>query len=420
MACTDFQDRSPLRCPRRLPLLAASLLGAALLAGCNDSSTKTATPPAAAQPAVPVGVVRVENRPVTTGLDFVGRVDAINNVSIIARVSGFLNERRYTEGQEVKAGDLLFVLQKDSYQAQVDAAQANLAKAQAEADNAKTQADRARQLVRDQTISQAVYDDRMAQEKITAAAILQAKAALEEAQINLGYTDIRAPFDGRVGISNFSVGALVNPTSGPLATIVSQDPVYVTFQVSDRTALQFQEAAGKNGGAQLGDIVVRLKLSTGAEYPHLGTINFTGVQVDPNTDTLTVRARFPNPERLLVAGQYARVTAQLKEPVAALVIPQRAVMTDQSGNFVMVAGADNKAMPVHVTLGATQGADVVVEQGLKEGDMIIVDGLQRIRPGQVVAPQPAAAAQAPGQLQGAKSAGQAPQPAGQPSKSAGN
>jgi membrane fusion protein (multidrug efflux system) len=370
----------------------AFAIGLLLLAGCNESSEKQGQAPQMPPPAV--GVVTAAKRPVSEGVTFVGRVQAINKVDLVARVEGFLQQRAYTEGQEVKAGELLFVLEKDTYQASVDQAQANLASAQATADNAKLQTDRARELIKNQNVAQSTLDDRIAAEKSAVAAVQQNQAALEQAQINLGYTQIAAPFDGRVGISAFSVGALVGPSTGTLATIVSQDPIYVVFPVSDRFIQDVQQASG-SGRVEPQDVVVHLTLANGSPYPEVGKIDFTDVKVDQSTDTLLVRAVFANPKRILTDGQYARVTAERKDPVEALVIPQRAILTDQTGNFVLVVGAGNKAAAKHITTGANQGADVVVQQGLNDGDVVIVDGVQKVRPGQEVNPAPAAAEAAP-------------------------
>jgi membrane fusion protein (multidrug efflux system) len=389
----------------RRPAVAIGLL---LLAGCNESSDKQAQAPQMPPPAV--GVVTAAKRPVAEGVTFVGRVQAINKVDLVARVEGFLQQRAYTEGQEVKAGTLLFVLEKDTYQASVDQAQANLASAQATADNDKLQTDRARELIKNQNVAQSTLDDRIAAEKSAVAAVQQNQAALEQAQINLGYTQIAAPFDGRVGISAFSVGALVGPSTGTLATIVSQDPIYVVFPVSDRFIQDVQQASG-SGRVEPQDVVVHLTLANGSAYPEVGKIDFTDVKVDQNTDTLLVRAVFANPNRILTDGQYARVTAERKDPVEALVIPQRAILTDQTGNYVLVVGQDKKAAAKHITTGANQGADVVVQQGLNDGDVVIVDGVQKVRPGQEVNPAPAADAAA-GQPGAA--------PAAAPAKPAGN
>lgn len=375
----------------RISSLAAALISGLLLAACSDQNAGQQKAAAAVPPPVPVGVTVVSERQTNPGITFIGRVEAIFKVDLVARVQGFLVQRAYTEGQMVQEGDLLFVLQKDTYQAEADAARANLAKAEADAANAERQADRARELIKQQNVAQATLDDRIAQEKQTQATVLQNRAALEQAMINLGYTEIRAPFAGRVGLANFSIGALVGPTTGPLATIVSQDPIYVTFKVSDRTILQFTE--GDRAKAAAENATVRLYLSTGAAYPETGVIDFTGVNVDPNTDTLTVRAKFPNPAGTLVDGQYAKVYVQSKNPVQALVIPQKAVLTDQGGNFVMLVDAEKKAVQRRVTTGQSVGADVVVQKGLKAGETVIVDGLQRIRPGQAVDPAPAPAIQ---------------------------
>ncbi|TSD84434.1 efflux RND transporter periplasmic adaptor subunit [Mycobacterium sp. KBS0706] len=400
---------------RRRPPVAA--LGVLLfLAACNESSDKQAQAPQMPPPAV--GVVTAAKKPVTEGYTFVGRVQAVNNVNLVARVEGFLQQRNYTEGQEVKAGDLLFVLEKDTYQAAVDQAQANLTSAQANAANAKVQADRARDLIKNQNVSQAVLDDREAAEKTTIATVQQTQAALEEAQINLGYTSIQAPFDGRVGISNFSVGALVGPSSGALATIVSQDPIYVLFPVSDRFILDVQQATG-TGKVAPQDVAVKLTLANGSQYPQVGKIDFTDVKVDQNTDTLMVRAEFANPQRTLTDGQYARVTAERKDPVDALVIPQRAILTDQSGNYVLVVGEGNKVAAKHVTTGANQGADVVVQQGLNDGDVVIVDGVQKVRPGQEVNPAPTSEPSGPAGG-GAAPAGNSGSGQAAPAKPAGN
>lgn len=365
----------------------AAMVGlVSLLAACGEEA---AVQQQAEAPPTPVGVVDVTERPTNPGLSFVGRVEAIDNVNLIARVDGFLVERAFTEGQAVKAGDLLFVLEKDTYEAIVASAQANLEKAQADADNLSLQTERARTLVQQRTIPQSTLDDRIAAEKQGQAVVQQAKASLDQAKINLGYTEIRAPFDGRIGTANFSVGALVGPNAGPLATIVSENPVYVTFPVSDKTILEFTN--GDRASATTGNIAVRLMLANNMPYPEVGTIDFTGIKVDPNTDTVPIRAKFPNPKNTLLDGQFVRVFAESKAPVEALLIPQKAVLTDQSGNYVLVVGEGNKVAQRPVTQGQTVGSNVVIQAGLEKGDTVITDGLQRIRPGQVVDPQVVAA-----------------------------
>lgn len=388
----ERHERCPARQIRRgLPGIVAfivTLALAPLLASCSNESAKPTTAEAPPPP-TPVGVIEVANHPTNPGLSFVGRVQAIDSVNLIARVDSFLNKRLFTEGQMVKAGDLLFVLEKDTFQAVVNSSQANLEKAQVDADNLALQADRARELLKQRTVSQATLDDRVAAAKQAQAVVQQAKATLDQAKINLSYTEIRAPFDGRIGTANFSTGALVGPSTGPLATIVSQDPIYVTFPVSDRTVLEF--TGGDRASATTGNIAVHLTLANNIAYPEVGAIDFTGIRVDPQTDTVAVRAKFPNPKNTLLDGQFVRIFANSNKPVEALLIPQKAVLTDQSGNYVLAVGADNKIIQRQITQGQTVGSDVVVQTGLKPGDIVVTNGLQRIRPGQVVEPEPAAA-----------------------------
>lgn len=377
----------------RIPAIVAIVVLAPLLNACSKESANETK--AEAPPPTPVGVVEVVERPTNPGMTFVGRVEAVNHVNIVARVDGFLTERAFVEGQAVKTGDLLFVLEKAPLQAALDAANANLEKVEADANNAKVQADRARTLYSQKTISQAQLDDRVAAEKQAVAAVQQAMASVEQARINFGYTEIRAPFDGRVGTANFSVGALVGPSTGPLTTIVSQDPIYVTFPVSDSIILGFTN--GDRASATTKDIVVHLTLSNNTPYPETGVIDFTGIKVDPNTDTVTIRAKFPNPKNTLLDGQFVRIFAESSKPVEALLIPQKAILTDQSGNYVLVVEEGNKVAQRAVTQGMTVGSDVVISSGLKVGDIVVTDGLQRIRAGQVVDPQPVERSEAPEQ-----------------------
>ena len=375
---------------RRPRLAAVAIVSAIAVLAAACGNEKTENKAEEATPPVPVGVFDVIERPTNPGMNFVGRVQSVNDVSIMARVDGFLTQQAFIDGQTVKQGQLLFVLEKAPLQAALDAANANLEKVKADANNAKVQADRARLLYAQKTISQATLDDRQAAELQALAAVQQAKASVEQAQINLGYTEIRAPFDGRVGIANFSIGALVGPSTGALATIISQDPIYVTFPVSDAIILAYTE--GDRPSLATEDVAVHLMLANNVRYPEVGTIDFTGIKVDPNTDTVPIRAIFPNPNNILLDGQFVQVFTETKTPVEALVIPQKAVLTDQSGNYVLLVGEGNKVVQQPVTQGAIIGADVVIQSGLKKGDRVITDGLQRIRPGQEVDPQPVAEA----------------------------
>jgi membrane fusion protein (multidrug efflux system) len=342
---------------------------------------------AAAQGGVPPPAVTVApavSRQVTETGDFIGRVTAIDKVDIVARVPGFIEERKFEEGQQVKKGDLLFRIEQATYQAAVEQQRANLAKAKATEVNAKIQLERGRELVRNQNISQATLDQRAADEAAAAANVLEAQARLDQAEINLAYTEIRSPIDGRIGLAIYTEGNLVQPSSGKLATIVRQDPIYVIFQASERDVLEYKrriaESQDKNP-----HVTVHIKLPDGRLYAHTGRSNFLDVQVDTNTDTLAVRTVVPNPEGLLVPGGIVGVTVERGAPRSALVVPQAAVQLDQAGRYVLVVDAAKKVELRRVKTGVEDGRDIVVTDGLKEGELIIVEGIQKVRPGQVVA-----------------------------------
>jgi membrane fusion protein (multidrug efflux system) len=348
-----------------------------LIIGCRMAAAQGAPPPPA------VTVVSVVSRQVTETGDFIGRVVAIDKVDIVARVSGFIKERNFTEGQQVKTGDLLFHIEPDIYKATVDQQSANVARAKATEVNANLQLQRGQELVHNQNIPQSTVDQRAADEQAAQADVLQAQALLEQAKINLGYTEIRSPIDGRIGLANFTVGNLVSPSSGTLATIVSQDPIYVTFQASEADVIEYKHriaaSADKNP-----HVNIHIKLPDGSMYPHAGRTNLLDVQVQPDTDTILVRAQLPNPEGMLIPGGIVGVLVDRGAPQSLLVIPQSAVQLDQAGRYVMVVGADKKVEQRRIVAGVEQGRDIVVTQGLKEGDLVIVEGIQKVHPGQIV------------------------------------
>ena len=203
---------------------------------------------------------------------------------------------------------------------------------------------------------------------------------MQQAEINLGYTEIHAPIGGRIGRADLSVGNLVGPDSGVLATIVSQDPIYVTFPVSQRQLMEYRRERGDAGPP-----VVRVTLPDGTRYDQPGKLNFLDVQVDQGTDTVTVRAELPNPERMLVDGQFMGVRVEAGAPEPVLAVPQAALQVDQAGPYVLVVGGDDKVEARRVTLGASEGAQAMVQDGLKEGERVIVEGIQKVRPGMAVA-----------------------------------
>src|SRR5947208_3329838 len=362
----------------RIPLLPAICLVLSLLVGCDEPKQAAAPPP---KPAV--GVRAAAMKGVNQSFEFVGRIKAVNKVEVRARVEGFLEKVLFREGQDVKAGDLLYQIEKVQFQAQVDQAKANLVSAEAEATNAQLQYNRQFELARHQFSPQATVDQNKAALDTGRAKILQTQAALTQAQVNLDYTDIRAPIAGRIGRTAYTLGNLVNPASGVLATIVSQDPIYVLFPVSVRDLEIIREARRTEEGG-LAKIDIRLRLPNGSEYPHRGVWNLTDPQVDQQTDTLIMRATVPNPERLLIDG--ALVTASIRErrEEPRLVVPQASVQIDQSGRYVLVVDDQNKVEQRRIETGPNQGTDVVVTSGVKDGEKVIVDGIQKVRPGQAV------------------------------------
>jgi membrane fusion protein (multidrug efflux system) len=359
------------------PVWGIVIAALSLIGGCGAAAQGALPPPA-------VTVTPVASRQVTETGDFIGRVTAINKVDIVARVPGFIEERYFTEGQQVKTGDLLFRIEPATYKAAVEQQRANLAKAKATEVNAALQLERGKELVHNQNIPQATVDQRAADEAAAKANVMQAQAMLDQAEINLGYTEIRSPIDGRIGFANFTLGNLVEPTSGKLATIVSQDPIYVVFQASERDVLEYKRRLTASAD-NTEHVTVHVKLPNGSTYPHPGLSNFLDVQVESTTDTVAVRAQLPNPEGLLIPGGIVGVTVERGAPRLALMVPQSAVQLDQAGSYVLVVDEAKKVDLRRVTTGAEQGRDVVVTGGLKQGELVIVEGIQKVHPGQVVA-----------------------------------
>ena len=356
------------------------LLGAVLLvlAACGEEK-KSAAPPA---PPPAVVVAPASMQAVAQSATFTGRIQAVAQVDILARIEGFLQERRFTEGAEVKQGDVLFVIQPESYQADVESAQGSLQRAQASLKLADIEVTRQQDLVKRQAVAQQQLDVAVAKQGDSQGAVTQAQAALDQANLNLGYTTITAPIAGRIGRSTFDPGALVSPSSGVLATIVSVDPIYVSFPVSSRQLLQFRQESEARGPIET---VVHLRLPDGSVYPHPGKIDFVNVQADQGTDTVIIRATLPNPERLLVDGQIGVVQVAAADPEQVLTVPQSAILVDQQGSYVITVGDDSVATVTRITVGTTQGTFSTVTGGLKEGQRVIVDGVQKVRPGQKVA-----------------------------------
>jgi len=341
---------------------------------------------ASAQDAVPaVQVVRVAPRDVSPTAEFVGRVEAVLRAELRARVTAVLEERRFTEGGRVAAGDLLFVLERAPFAAAVQEAEANLQAAEANALNAAQQLARAEELVRNDNIPQATVDERRAAARVADASVAQAEAALEQARITLDYTEIRSPIAGRVGRAAVKVGNLVGPDSGVLATVVQQDPAHVTFSVAERELLAFRRRAeARDRNWREATIALRVRFGDGSLYDHQGVLDFVDVRVDTGTDTITLRGTFPNPDQQLLDGQFVEVIAAREEPETALVVPMSTVQVDQQGTFVLVGDDRDRVAVARVVSGASVGRDVVVESGLEAGDRVIVEGLMKVRPGMEV------------------------------------
>ena len=362
----------------RLAALPMAALVLAAAAGCDDGSQQTV----AAAPPPSVVVTPVVRKDVTPTMTFVGRVEAIEDVELRARVEGFLEKRSFDEGGDVNKGDLLFLIEQAPYQADVERAQAEVLSADATLTNASLQADRFRSLIKRGNVSQAKLDEAVAEETRAKAAVEEAKAALAQAELNLSYTTIKAPIDGRIGRATYSVGNLVGPSSDPLAELINLDPIYVQIAVGDRQLLD----ARRDDFDETEQLVPWLVLGDGEKYSEPGVFAFINNKVDVQTDTVTVRATFPNPNKVLLPEQFVTVEIKSSAPVKALVIPQAAVQENQSGRFVLVVDKDDKVKVRQVTMGVTEGTDWIVEQGLDEGEDVIIEGLQKVRPGIAVNP----------------------------------
>jgi membrane fusion protein (multidrug efflux system) len=310
---------------------------------------------------------------------FTGRIEAIYRVDLRARVDGFLEKRLFTEGADVKEGELLFTIEKGQYEAAVKEAEASVEKAQSSLKFAELEFQRQSDLVQKNVGTQARLDDATAKLGEAKGVLLAQQAALERARLNLSYTDIRSPIAGRIGRANVSVGNFVGPASGSLATIVSQDPIYVNFPVTQREILAYRKE--KSSPAE---VVVYLQLADGSRYAHSGKINFLDVTVNQGTDTVLVRASFPNPDRALVDGQLVSVVLEGGTAENALVVPAQALQIDQAGPFVLVVDGESKIQVRRVEIGSPRGTNMILKSGLKAGDRVVSEGTQRVRPGQVV------------------------------------
>jgi RND family efflux transporter MFP subunit len=360
-------------------LLLSMLLVLALSVGVNAARAgQGAGPPPL------VTVAAVVEQDVNPPLEYVGHVEAIQSVELRARVEGFLERVDFKEGSDVQAGNLLYVIEQAPYKAKVDADKAALAQAEAILTKARQYLHRA-QTVRSGGISATDLDNAVAEELRAKALLEQVKANLQIAQINLGYTVIRAPISGRIGRTAFTKGNLLGPDSGALARIVQLDPIRVVYSISendlDAINMAFKDAdRGKNHPI----LMPRIKLAGGQIFETKGHVDFVDNAVDVSTGTIAVRALFKNPKGTLIPGQYVTVLVARSEPKPMPVVPQAAVLEDHDGRYVLLVDDQNQVAVRRVKTGPVVGTNWAVESGLAVNERVIVEGVQKVRPGQIV------------------------------------
>lgn len=341
-----------------------------------------------------VGYIVAQPSSSANNTELAGRTTAFQSAEVRPQVSGVIYRRLFTEGSIVHQGQTLYQIDPSLYRAAADQAQANLASATASAEAARAKADRYKPLANIQAVATQDYVDAEAQARQAAASVAQTRAALATARINLRFTTVPAPITGRIGRSLFTEGALVSTNqTDPLAQIQRLDPIYVDIQQSSADLLALRRALA-SGGALPAEASVRLKLEDGSDYGLPGKIEFSEVVVDPGTGSVTLRARFANPQGLLLPGMFVRAQFAQAIDQRVFLVPQQGISRDTKGNAsVMLVGPDNKAVQRTVTADRTQGAFWVVTQGLKPGDKIITEGLINARAGMAVKPVPAGSAQ---------------------------
>lgn len=359
-------------------IVATIILGLNITAGPAAAQTNSAQK--AAPPAVLVAVAKKQE--IADQYVFYGRVEATARVEIRARIDGYLGPLAFEQGSFVKEGDLLFQIEKDLYQAAVAQSKANLANSQAAAKLAKIELDRSKELRGRNVIAQSQLDENSAKYEEALADVKSDEADLELAQINLGYTDIKAPISGRIGKATETKGSLVGPTSEPLALLVAQDPIQVSWPVPDKLFTEISRRHESNDSVN-----IKLRLPDNSIYEQDGKIIYSEPSANSTTNTVTVRAQFPNPESLLVDQQLITVLISRKDTEERLVIPQNALLLDQQGPYVLAVNDKNVVEVKRITAGAQEGSLLVIESGLKEGDKVIVTGLQKVRKGMEVNPK---------------------------------
>lgn len=364
--------------------LVAGVLLTLVQYGCTAKSD-TSTPPAPPPPEV--SVLKITTGPVTIFDDFVGQTEAVDTVEIRSRVQGLLQRQAFKDGARVRKGDLLFVIDQQPFVAALAQAKANLAQMEASLTNSKQNLARMKRLVAQQAVSQQDYDAAVAKEGMDAANVLAAQAAVQEAQLNLGYTTIVAPQDGVMSKALVKPGSMITVAQTLMATQYSTDPMYVNFAVSEEKMLTLlRRFKAETGAGEQGTPPFRVKLVDGSDYPHPGRLNFVAAAVDAKTGTLQMRIALPNPEDSLKPGQFVRVIVPVSERPQAIRIPQQAVQELQGLKSVYVIGADGRAASRQITASRRVGNDWLVEQGLQAGEVVVVEGTQKVHPGAPVKP----------------------------------
>lgn len=328
-------------------------------------------------------VIEASEREITPVVRYPGRAEPVETVELRARVEGFLEQRNFREGADVSKGDLLFVIEQEPYEIVVEQRRAELAAAVATEKNAQADFERKKSLVQRNAVSEASLDASEADLATAEAAVLHAKAELRAANLDLNYTEIRSPIDGRISLATYSVGNLVNTSSDPLATITRFDPIYVTIKVSEE---QLIDARRRGIDLDNPPVAPSLLLSDGSSYPFEGRFEYLAAKVDLGTDTITARAEFPNSEKILLPGQFVSVLVRQKAAEFAIAIPQTAVQQDSNGYFVLVVDREDTVEMRRVVLGRQVDSVWVVEDGLATGERVIVQGIQKASVGKKVKP----------------------------------
>lgn len=359
-----------------------------LLAACGEKKPAAPGPGAGAPPPANVATISIAPEQVANVTELPGRIEAIRSAEVRARVGGIVQRRLFNEGSEVRAGATLYQIDPAPFQAAVSNAEATLARAEANLGQTNTRLNRYRALVDTNAISKQEFDDAQSAQKLAAADVAAAKASLDAAKLNLSYSTITAPITGRIGRTLVTEGALVTANDPTALAIIQQlDPIYVTLTQSSVEMAQLREKVSQSGH---GGVKTKLTLVTedGKPYPHAGQLLFSEATVDPSSSSVILRAQFPNRERTLLPGMYVRVRLEQGVRPNTITVPQQAVMRTADGSMVMTVDAEGKVAPRPVKTGGAYGTSWIVTSGLKEGDQVIVEGLQKAKPGATVKPSP--------------------------------